>query len=106
MNERLEKIGKIMEDKAFVESILEMEDPVEVQNAFRKRGIDFSIAEINMIAQKAFGDENELTEEGLDEVAGGVLTEIAVVASGVALFANTMAEVNKARKEKGKSTIW
>lgn len=102
----LEQLKTLMEDREFVEKIVAMEDPVEVQSAFAEEGIDFSIDEINQIAQLAFNSSCELSEAEMDNVAGGVLAEIAIVASGVALFANCMAEYNKSRKAQGKSTIW
>lgn len=106
MNASVDHIKAVMEDREFVEMIVAMEDPVDVQSAFSAKGIDFSIEEINQIARIAFSDNSELSEEEMDNIAGGVLAEIAIVASGVALFANCMAEYNKSRKAKGKSTIW
>lgn len=106
MNASIEYIKSIMEDREFVEMIVAMEDPAEVQKAFASKGIDFSIEEINQIAQIAFNSNLELSEDEMDNVTGGVLAEIAIVASGIALFANCMAEYNKSRKANGKSTIW
>lgn len=103
----IEKIQAVMNDKEFVEKISKMEEPVDVQKAFEEKGISFSLEEIAQIAQMVMDNGNEeLTEGQMDTVTGGVLAEIAIVASGVALAANTMAEVNKARKAAGKKTIW
>lgn len=106
MNASIDYIKAVMEDREFVEMIVAMEDPAEVQKAFASKGIDFSIEEINQIAQIAFNSDHELSEDEIKNVTGGVLAEIAIVASGVALFANCMAEYNKSRKANGKSTIW
>lgn len=106
MKASIDYIKSVMEDREFVEMIVAMEDPAEVQKAFASKGIGFSIEEINQIAQIAFNPDLELSENEMENVTGGVLAEIAIVASGVALFANCMAEYNKSRKAKGKSTIW
>lgn len=107
MENRLELIKSAMEDKAFVEKIAAMDDGLDVQAAFAEKGIEMTLEEIAQIATIAFGEKSdELEESELDAVAGGVLAEIAIVAAGVAFFANTMAEINKERKAKGKKTIW
>lgn len=104
---KIEKIKELMNNAEFVAKITAMEEPEEVQNAFAEQGIEFTLEQINQIAEMAINnDAEELNEDALDAVAGGILAEIAIVASGIALFANTMAEVNKARKEAGKKTIW
>ena len=103
----IEKIKELMNDKEFVAKIATMEEPEDVQTAFAEQGVDFSLEQINQIAELVMNDNaEELNEDALEAVAGGILAEIAIVASGVALFANTMAEVNKARKAAGKKTIW
>lgn len=105
--ENINKIKDLMGDKDFVAAIAAMEDPEDVQSAFADKGVDFTLEQINQIAEMVIGgNEDELSEAALEGVSGGLLAEIAIVASGVALFANTMAEVNKARKAAGKKTIW
>lgn len=106
MTASIDQVKAVMEDREFVEKIVAMEDPIEVQSAFSAKGIDFTVDEINQIAQIAFSSNDELSEATMDNVTGGVLAEIAIVASGVALFANCMSEYNKNRKAQGKSTIW
>lgn len=107
MATNIEHVKQVMADQEFVAKIATMEDPVEVQAAFAAKGIDFTVDQINQIAELALnGNGDELTETEMDVVSGGVLTEIGIVASGIALFANCMSEYNKRRKEQGKSTIW
>lgn len=107
MNNKIELIKATMEDKTFVAEIVAMEDPAEVQAAFAAKGVELTIDQINQIAQLVFsGEAEELNEAEMDAVAGGLLAEITIIASGIALVANIMAEVNKDRKEKGKKTIW
>lgn len=103
----IEKIKHLMDNKNFVSKITAMEDPEQVQDAFAENGVDFTLEQINQIAELVINNNaEELNEDALEAVSGGILAEIAIVASGIALFANTMAEVNKARKEAGKKTIW
>lgn len=106
MDSRVETVKALMEEPAFVESIAKMEDNTEVQKAFADRGVDFTLAEIDAIAEMVYSGAGVLSEEELENVSGGVLAEIAIVASGVALFANVMTEVNNNRKANGKKPIW
>lgn len=106
MESRVEILKKVMGDSEFVETIVAMEDPADVQKAFADKGVDFTIDEINMIARQAFGGDDELDENELEDVAGGILAEITIVCGVIALGANVMTEVNKSRKEQGKKTIW
>lgn len=104
---KMEKVQAVMSDAEFVKKISAMEEPEDVQKAFAEKGVDFTLEEISQIAELVVGSEGEeLTEAQMESVSGGVLAEIAIVASGVALVANTMAEINKSRKAAGKSTIW
>ena len=70
--------------------------------------LDFTLEEIDSIARMSVSiGDGELSEDDLTDVAGGIVVDvICVVAGGIALGANIMAEVNKARKAKGKKTIW
>lgn len=108
MSMNIDQVKAVMADREFVETIVAMEDPVDVQKAFADKGIDFTVDQINQIAELALNHEGEeLTDAELESVSGGAILEIiTVVAGGVALFANVMSEVNKSRKEQGKSTIW
>lgn len=107
MGNDINALKVLMGDEQFVASIVAMEDPVDVQRAFAEKGFQFTVEQINEMAAVAFSENaDELSEEQMDAVAGGVLAEIAIVASGVALFANGMVEYNKYRKSRGKSTIW
>jgi predicted ribosomally synthesized peptide with nif11-like leader len=103
----IEKVQEVMKDVDFVKKISIMEEPEDVQKAFAEKGVNFTLEEIGQIAEMvAAGNDDELTEVQMDSVSGGILAEIAIVASGIALLANTMAEINKNRKAAGKKTIW
>ena len=74
-----EKIKEVMQDESFVEEIFKMETPEDVQAAFKNKGIDISLDEvgtlgdiINAMSDKKF---NNLYEEDLDKIAGGLKAE-------------------------------
>ena len=102
-----EKLKAVLEDKAFVDAISKMESNVEVQKAFAERGIDFTVEEVDLIAEQLYGDDKELNDTQLENVSGGIALEtITVIVSGIALAANVMSEVNKNRRAAGKKPIW
>lgn len=107
MTNNIELVKTVMADHDFVEKIAAMEDPAEVQTAFAAKGIDFTIEQINQIAEMVMNrNGDELSEAEMEAVSGGILAEITIVASGIGLFAGVMTEINNSRKAKGKSTIW
>lgn len=106
MDKRTEQVKALMEDQEFVNHLLTLESNEEVRKAFAEKGVEFSLEEVEAVAEAAFGG-GELDESQLENVAGGIAWEIiAIVASGVALAANGMAEYNNYRKSKGKKPIW
>lgn len=77
MNEA--KVQEVLNDEVFVKNLLAMETPEEVQAALQAKDIDFSVEEIvtirDTVVQKlAAGDE--LSDEDLENVAGGLVTGI------------------------------
>ena len=77
MNE--ERIKEVFSDEAFVEKILSTETPEEVQELLEDKDIEMSIGEIEkakeMILKKLEDPdaELELSDEDLEDVAGGSL---------------------------------
>ena len=109
MNAKNEKLTALMENKVFVAKIAAMEEPEDVQKAFAEEGVDFTLEEINFIAEQIMaGNSEELNEMQLDAVSGGVdpVSATIVVFGLIKIGADIMTEVNKSRKEKGKKTIW
>lgn len=112
MTGTMDQLKAVLEDESFVREISKMENNEEVQQAFKARGIEFSLEEIDQIAEKLYGDATELEDENLENVSGGfVITAtmvgaVACVAAGVGLFAGIMTEVNNNRKAAGKKPIW
>lgn len=88
-----QQIRTVFSDEAFVSSILEMETAEDVQQALAAKGITLSLKEIENIQTSLNHEEEELSEDQLENVAGGSLTAIicaliiggAVVAGGVKL---------------------
>ena len=75
MNE--ERIKEVFADEAFVKELLSKETPEEVQAMLEDKDIDVSVAEIvklrELLEKKAENPDAELSEEDLEDVAGGVL---------------------------------
>jgi lactobin A/cerein 7B family class IIb bacteriocin len=82
MNE--EKIKELFSDEAFVDSILEMETPEEVQKALSDKGVELSLEEIGTIKDTLASSDGELSENELEEVAGGVvITATTVICAAI-----------------------
>ena len=79
--QKIEKLKEIFADKDFTAKVLEMETPEEVQKAVKAKGVEMSLEEIDSI--KDFVEKNsegeELTDDQLENVAGGSITVAAVV---------------------------
>ncbi|MBR1729834.1 MAG: Nif11-like leader peptide family RiPP precursor [Selenomonadaceae bacterium] len=79
--QKIEKLKEIFADKDFTAKVLEMETPEEVQKAVKTKGVEMSLEEIDSI--KDFVEKNsegeELTDDQLENVAGGSITVAAVV---------------------------
>lgn len=64
-----------MEDEAFQEKLGTLETEEEIKAAFSEKGVDF---EKEFAADES--GEGELSEEDMDNVAGGLLTEAVIIA--------------------------
>lgn len=82
-----QKIRELFSDEAFVGSILEMDTAEDVQKALSKKGLDLSLEEINTIRTSLEHEEGELSEDQLEDVAGGSVTAIVcgLIIGGAAL---------------------
>lgn len=74
MNEQ--KIKEVFSDQAFVDSMLGMETAEDVQKALAEKGLELSLSEIQSIKNSLENSEGELSEESLENVAGGSVTAI------------------------------
>ncbi len=66
-----QEIKKLFSDEKFVSEILDMESPEEVRSALQIKGLDLSLEEIAVIKNSLDSAEEELSEDQLENVAGG-----------------------------------
>ena len=85
-NKNIEKLKEIFADKDFTAKVLEMETPEEVQKAISNKGVDLTIEEIESVKQaiinQSEGNE-ELSDDQLENVAGGFAISTAIAIAGV-----------------------
>ena len=80
MNEAL--IKEVFSDKEFVESLLGLETPEEVQTALKVKDLDLSIEDIENIQKALTAQENsELSEEEMENVAGGFAITAGIISA-------------------------
>ena len=87
-----EKLQEVLSDEAFAKELLQMEKPEDVQVALEKKDIDLSLDEISQIGEYMNKVQNgeisqeqvqsmvdgELSEDELEEVAGGFIISLIV----------------------------
>lgn len=109
MNEKVDQLKKVLEDKEFVAKICDMVNPYDVQAAFAEKGVELSIDEISAIARTsaALAQNGELDVEELENVSGGFGVEAFCVICGlIGLGGKAMQAINNERVRKGKAPIW
>jgi lactobin A/cerein 7B family class IIb bacteriocin len=77
------RVKEVFADEAFVKSLLDLETPEEVQSALAARGVEASREEILSVRDalvKAIEKGGTLSDEELENVAGGVLPLVAIIA--------------------------
>ncbi len=84
MEERYAQLlAKIEADNSMVEKLFALENANEVQDLLKADGLDFSLDEINVlkdgIIKVAEKGNNELSDEDLEDVAGGFAITVAGV---------------------------
>ena len=78
MDEKLAK--EIFSDKEFVKSLLLMETPKEVQSALKEKGLELTVEDILQIREMCNrADAEELSEDELENVAGGICPAVIVL---------------------------
>lgn len=97
MNEK-ELLEQLKNDPAFIEEIRKAEGAEEIAKLFMAKGIEVTAAQIESLLQE--DGEGELSEEDLDNVAGGI-TEI-LVGIGVLLFLAGLAKGARCNTKKKK----
>lgn len=78
-----EKVKEVFSDKAYVEGLLKLETPEEVQASLKEKGVEFSIQDILKAKDLLAKSENgELSDEELESVTGGIgLAALAIIAA-------------------------
>lgn len=80
-----EKLNELLQDESFIKNLLSLETDEEVQSFLSENGVDFTLSEIAAIksgvAARLAGDEEELSDDDLENVAGGA--DIAAIISGI-----------------------
>jgi hypothetical protein len=72
MNEK--RIKELLSDEGFAKELLKLETPEAVQAAFKAKGAEINMEEINWLRSmitSAAGKDGEMSSEDLDGVAGG-----------------------------------
>lgn len=68
-----DKLNALLEDEAFINKILNAEDPEQVSALFSENGVTLSVKEVEILRSRLENtDSDELSEDQLENVAGGV----------------------------------
>ncbi len=93
-------LAKLEADKGLAEKIFGLETPEEVQSFLKTQGLEFSLEEIDSIKNalvKAV-QKGELTDDDLDDVAGGIAaTTVIAGISATITAANFVHNVSRGR---------
>lgn len=93
--EQLEKLKEYLSDENNAKALLALETTAEVQKKLAENGIDISEADIERIkALAAKREDGELSEEDLENVAGGMVDEILEL---ITSFFNLVTEISRSR---------
>lgn len=68
-----DKLNTLLEDNAFIDKILNAENPEQVSALFAENGVTLSVKEVEILRSRLENTDNdELSEDQLENVAGGV----------------------------------
>lgn len=68
-----DKLNALLEDNAFIDKILNAENPEQVSALFAENGVTLSVKEVEILRSRLENTDNdELSEDQLENVAGGV----------------------------------
>ena len=102
MEEKLKQLqAKLEADVNLVEKIFNQETPEQVQAVLKEEGLEFSLEEINQLKEfvvkaleKTSEADGELSDEDLEDVAGGIVFTAAGVAAGAAVAGAVIAGIS------------
>lgn len=115
----LNKIKIVLSDKKYVESLLQLETPQEVQACLKEKDIELSIDEINQIADyinryendaltdqekqlfNSFQNDGELSDDQLETVSGGFI-EYLVFICACAIISTVITGIGVHQKTRGR----
>ena len=85
-----EKLMELLKDEAFAKELLNENNPEDVQAKLNAKGVDISLEEVNAIAaamekaaQGGAAESDELSEDDLENVAGGIVITATAVATAI-----------------------
>ena len=101
VSERLERLGELLKDEEFCKQFLTSESKASAAKLFADRGFDITDEELTALATRTrdlvcqlIENGGELSEEDLEQVAGGVtwddVTKMSLTVSGVGGLLGTM----------------
>lgn len=70
--ENKEKFKKLMQDEEFVTKLLELQTPEEVQAEFKSNGVALTMEEVREVIKELDTISEYISEEGLENISGGV----------------------------------
>lgn len=89
MDERIKKIKELLENEEFGNEIKDLDSAEGFQAAFKAHGVELTLEEVDSVlvhAAIANGNGDEISEDELEQVAGGsIFVGALVVAGGLAL---------------------
>ena len=83
-----EKIVDAFADEALLETVMQSEDMAEIQAALKAKGIDMSLDEVKKMTEQIdaqMENDGELTDDQMEQVAGGIVTAFSACTLGVLL---------------------
>lgn len=93
MEQKLAQLqAKIEADPSVAERLFGLETPEEVQNFLKEQGLEFSLEEINSLRETLvkvleMKENGELSDEDLENVAGGIVPIILLILASMGLGA-------------------
>ena len=85
MNE--DRLKDVFSDQEFMKELFQLETAEDVQKALAEQGVELSISDIELIRKTILAVEEELADEELEGVSGGIAIGTAIAIAGLAIAA-------------------
>ena len=96
-----EKFTALLRDEAFVKELIEQETVEDAQKLFASKGVDITVEQINEIRNGVIArvgdDSEELSDDQLENVAGGFADAITAVVDAVIAVGDLVHTVTRRR---------